>query len=122
MQLPVGVVVRVPAAGPLLCEPGVEPRRHQPVRALLALGGADGEVVRVLVLGVAGVALDPGPRDGMRGGGLGELLPELDVLDGAALSLPAARLPSPYPFAHTLHEVLRVRDEYDVGVLPLAAN
>src|SRR5213594_1951060 len=88
MQLPVGVVPGVRPAGPLLRQPRVEPGRHQTVGALLALGGPDGEVIRVLVLRVTGVALDPAPPHVVRGGRLDELLPQLHVLQRSALALP----------------------------------
>src|SRR5438477_169242 len=61
IQLLVGVVVRVPPAGALVCEPGVEPRRHQTVGAILPLRGAVREGVGVFVLRVPRVALDPAP-------------------------------------------------------------
>src|SRR3990172_8816151 len=122
MQLLVRIVVSKVSPGPLLPQPGVEPGRHEPVRALLTLRGADREVVRVLVLRVAGVALDPRPRDVVGRRGLNQLLPQLEVLDGAAFPLPAARLPAPHPLAHAIHEVLGVRDIDDAGVPPLAAD
>src|ERR1041384_2704048 len=122
MHLLVRVVIAVVSSRARLREPGVEPRGHETVGALLARGRADGEVVGILVLGVPGVPLDPAPGDLVRRGGLHELLPELDILERAALALPAARLPPRHPFAHPLHEVLRVGDVDDAGVAPLAAN
>src|SRR6059058_4964296 len=79
MQFLIGVVIGVLAAGPLLGQPRVEPRRDQPVGTFLALGGQHREVVRVLVLGVTRVPFDPAPADLMGGGGLDELLPQLLV-------------------------------------------
>src|SRR5256885_4744518 len=73
MQLLVGVVVRVPPAGALVCEPGVETRRHQAVGALLTLRGTGREGVGVFVLRVSGVALDPAPLDLVRRSGLDQL-------------------------------------------------
>src|SRR5437762_11940069 len=66
MQLLIGIVVTAAPAGALLGEPGVEPRRHQPVRALLTLRRAGGEAVGVFVLRVPRVALDPSPFDPVR--------------------------------------------------------
>src|SRR5713101_8124686 len=43
MQLPVGIVLLVLAAGPLLPEPGVEARWHEAIGSLLPLGGAGRE-------------------------------------------------------------------------------
>src|SRR5256886_10251444 len=76
IQLLVGVVVRVPRAGPLVCEPGVEPRRYQAVGALLTLRGAGREGVGVFVLRVSRAALDPAPLHGVRRRGLDPFLPE----------------------------------------------
>src|SRR5438552_6886517 len=70
MQLLIGIVVRVTPAGVLLGEPGVEPRRHQPVGAFLTLGGAGRECVGVFVLRVPRMALDPTPLDLVRRRGL----------------------------------------------------
>src|SRR5205823_9661927 len=97
IQLLVGVVVRVPPAGALVCQPGVEPRRHQAVGAVLTLRGAGRERVGVFVLRVPRVALDPTPLDLVRRRGLHQLLPELLILEHAALALPAAGLPARYP-------------------------
>src|SRR5437867_276411 len=76
-ELPVRIVIGVRPAGALLRQPHVEARGDEAVRALLALGGADREVVGVLVLGVSGMALDPLPGDRVRRRGLDQLLPEL---------------------------------------------
>src|SRR6266850_1829458 len=65
MQLLVGIVGRVLAAGALLIEPGVESRRHEPVGALLMLGGARRQEVSVLVFRVVRVAPDPAPLHGV---------------------------------------------------------
>src|SRR5689334_13032391 len=67
MQLLIGIVVGVPPARPPLCQPGIEARRQETVGALLALGGADREVVGVLVLGVVVVAAHPAPVDRVPG-------------------------------------------------------
>src|SRR2546422_8517675 len=88
MQLPIGVVIAGAPAGALLGEPGVELRRNQAVRTLLTLRGADRQVVGILVLRVAGVALDPPPRDLVRRGGLDQLLPQLLVLQRTAFAPP----------------------------------
>src|SRR5207249_2498274 len=98
-ELLLGSVVRVTPAGVLLGEPGVEPRRHQPVGAFLTLRGAGRERVGVFVLRVPRMALDPTPLDLVRRRGLHQLLPELLILEHAALALPAAGLPARYPLA-----------------------
>src|SRR6266545_4298349 len=122
MQLLIGIVARVLAAGVLLLEPGVEPRRHEAVGALLMLGGARRQEVGVLVLRVVGVAPDPAPFHGVRRGDLIELLPQLEVLDRAALAAPAASLPVLEPLLHALHQVLGVRHVAYARVLPLAPD
>src|SRR5437764_12982120 len=63
IQLLVGVVVRVPRAGPLVCEPGVAARRHQAVGAGLTLRGAAREGGGVFGLRVSRVARHPAPLD-----------------------------------------------------------
>src|SRR5438128_11274220 len=63
MQLLIGIVVPVTPAGTLLGEPGVEPRRHQPVGAFLTLRGAGRDRVGVFVLDVTRMGLDPTPPD-----------------------------------------------------------
>src|SRR5213075_1738007 len=68
---------------------------------------------------VVGVAPDPAPRHGVRRGDLIELLPQLEVLDRAALAAPAAGLPVLEPFLHALHQVLGVRHVAYARVLPL---
>src|SRR2546426_12831417 len=78
-------------AGALLLEPRVEAGGDESVGALLALGRADREMVGVLVLGVVAVAAHPAPLDGVAGRRLNQLLPQRQVLDGAALPPPAAR-------------------------------
>src|SRR5439155_270234 len=60
-DVPVGVVVGVPARRAVAREPGVEARREQAIRALLALCRPGREVVGVFVLRVARVAFDPAP-------------------------------------------------------------
>src|SRR5690348_7068992 len=116
-QLPIGIVVVIVPAGPRRRQPGVELRRHQTVRALLTLGGAHGEVVRVLVLRVARVPLDPAPRNVVRSRGLDELLPQLQVLERTAFAFPSSGFPSFHPLAHPLHEVLRVGHVRDPAAL-----
>src|SRR5256884_8197774 len=122
IQLLVGVVVPITPARPLVYEPGVEAGWYQAVGALLALRRAGGEGVGVFVLRVSRMALDPSPLDLVRRRGLDQLLPELLILEYAALALPAAGFPSGDPLAHAFDEVLRVRNVHDAGVLPLAAN
>src|SRR2546422_7060753 len=122
MQLLIRIVVGVAPPGPLLSEPGVEPRRYQPVGAVLTLRRARGEDVGVFVLGVPRMALDPAPRDLVRRRGLDQFLPELLILEHSALALPAACLPPRHPLAHSLDEVLRVGNGHDAGELPLATD
>src|SRR3989442_9737788 len=122
MQLLIGIVVPEAPPGALLGEPGVEPRRHQPVRAFLTLRGPGGEDVGVFVLPMPRMTLDPLPLDLVRGRGLDQFLPELLILEHSALALPATRFPPCHPLAHPLDEVLRVGNVHDAGVLPLAAD
>src|SRR3989440_7210287 len=122
MQLLVGVVVRVPPAGALVCEPGVETRRHQAVGALLTLRGTGREGVGVFVLRVSGVALDPAPLDLVRRRGLDQFLPQFLILEHAAFALPPPGFPPRHPLAHSFDEVLRVRNVHDAGVRPLTAD
>src|SRR6266545_1615407 len=89
---------------------------------LLALRGADRHVVGVLVLRVTGVAFNPRPMHVVRLGRLDELLPQLEVLDRAAFSSPAARLPVFYPLVHALDQVLGIGNVAHARVLPLAAD
>src|SRR2546425_9084633 len=93
MQLLVGIELHVFAARVLLREPGVEAGRNQAVGALLLLGGADREGVRVLVLDVLVVAADPAPFYRMRCGDLLQLLPQLRVLERTRPATPAPGLP-----------------------------
>src|SRR5256885_15442428 len=104
MQLLIGIVVRIAPAGALLGEPGVEPRRYQAVGAFLALRSLCGEAVRVLVLRVARVALDPSPRDVVRRRGLVQFIPQLLILDRSTLTLPASSFPPRDPLAHPFGE------------------
>src|SRR2546430_16497324 len=122
IQLLVGVVVPITPARPLVYEPGVEAGWYQAVGALLALRRAGRERVGVFVLRVSRMALDPAPLDFVRRRGLDQLLPELLILEHAALALPAAGLPARYPLAHPLDEVLGVGNVDDAGVLPLTAD
>src|SRR2546421_156681 len=122
MQVEIGIVVGVLPPRPPLCQPGIEAGRYEPVGALLALGGADGEVVGVLVLGVVVVAADPAPLDRVPGGRLHQLLPQRQILDRAALAAPAARHPAGNPVVHPLDQVLGIGHVGDAGVAPLAVQ
>src|SRR5438093_947820 len=122
MQLLIGIVIRVAPAGALLGEPGIEPRRYQPVRAFLTRRSAGREDVGVLVLRVPRVALDPSPLDLVRRRCLHQFLPELLILEHSTLALPTACFPPRHPLAHPLDEVLRVGNVHDAGVLPLTAD
>src|SRR3989454_187949 len=86
MDVPVGVVVGVPARRAVAREPGVEARCEQAVRALLALRRPGREVVGVFVLRMPRVALDPVPGHLVRRRRLHQLLPQLQVLERAALA------------------------------------
>src|SRR2546426_9170875 len=61
MHVPVGVVVGIPARRAVARQPGVEARREEAVRALLALRRPGREVVGVFVLRMTRVAFDPVP-------------------------------------------------------------
>src|SRR5437899_11386790 len=100
MQLLIGIVVRVAPAGALLGEPGVEPRRYQPVGAFLALRSLCGEAVRVLVRRVARVALDRSPRDVARRRRPCQFLPPRSIREHSALTVRAASCPPRYPLAN----------------------
>src|SRR5207249_2733114 len=119
MQLLIGIVVGVLPARPSLRQPRVEPGRHESVGTFLTLGGADREVVGVLVLGVVVVATHPPPLHGVSSGGLHQLLPQREVLYGAALAPPAARHPAGDPFVHPLDQVLGIGHVRDAGLAPL---
>src|SRR5947207_8462333 len=120
MQVEIGIVVGVVSPRPPLRQPGVEAGRDESVGALLALGGAHGEVVGVLVLGIVVVAADPAPLDGVPGGRLHQLLPQRQILDRAALAAPAARHPAGDPVVHPLDQVLGIGHVGDARVAPLA--
>src|SRR5438552_5392390 len=122
MQLLVGIVVSITPARPLVYEPGVEAGWHQAVGALLALRGAGGEGVRVFVLRVPRVALDPAPLDLVRRRGLDQFLPQVLILEHAALAFPASGFPPRHPLVHPFDEVPRVGNVHAAGVLPLAAD
>src|SRR5690606_25068498 len=83
------VDVQVPAPFALGLEPRLVARGDEPARVSLRLRRPDREVVRVLVLRVAGVSADPAPVDLVPAGRRDELPPEIDVLDLAALPAPA---------------------------------
>ena len=104
-----------PAPRPLPGQPLPEPGRHQIFRVVLLLGGLHGQVVRVLVSGVSGVSPHPDPLDSVSPGHLIELLPELQILDGPALALPAAGLPAPKPLGHPPRQVLGIGHEPHPG-------
>src|SRR3989440_714508 len=122
MQVEIGIVVGVLPPPPPRGQPGIEAGRYEPVGALLALGGAEGEVVGVLVLGVVVVAADPAPLDRVPGGRLHQLLPQRQILDRAALAAPAARHPAGNPVVHPLDQVLGIGHVGDAGVAPLAVQ
>src|SRR3989454_5277494 len=122
MDVPVGVVVGVPARRAVAREPGVEARCEQAVRALLALRRTGCEVVGVFVLRMPRVALDPVPGHLVRRRRLHQLLPQLQVLERAALALPATRLPSLHPLRHSLDHVGRVGHVQHPGTPPLPAD
>src|SRR5437773_1424602 len=108
MQLLVGIVGRVLAAGALLFEPRVEARGDETVGALLVLGGPGRQEVGVLVLGVVGVPPDPPPLHVVRPGSLLEFLPQLEALERAALAAPAAGRAAPHAPVPRPHPVLGV--------------
>src|SRR5881628_959237 len=122
MELLVGIEVEKLAAGALLREPGVEARRDQTVGALLPVGGAHGQHVRVFILDVLVVAAHPAPVHGVHGGDLRQLLPQVRVLERARLAAPATGCPATHPLVHAFDEILRVRHEAHVGMAPLAPH
>src|ERR1019366_3500072 len=70
-----------------------ESRGLQPGGMRLAGGGTSCEMIGVFVLRVAVVPAHPFPRHRVRLDGIDRLVPELEILDRAALSLPS--LPRP---------------------------
>src|SRR5262245_36022671 len=79
-------------------------------RRLAGAGG--GDAVAPLVLGVAGVAADPLPAHGVVAGDVGELLPELPILDRLARGRPPAlALPAAQPLGHAADDVLAVAQD-----------
>src|SRR5438874_9043021 len=107
MQLLIGIVIRVAPAGALLGDPGIEPRRYQPVRAFLTLRSAGREDVGVLVLRVPRVALDPSPPTLVRRRCLPRFLPGPLFPDHSPLPLPPASFPPGHPLPHPLAEFLQ---------------
>src|SRR3954468_4602860 len=120
IQLLVGIEGRVLAPRPLLREPRVEARGDETVGALLFLRRADGEEVGVLVFDVLVMTPHPAPVHGMMRRDLRERLPQLEVLECAGLAAPALRLPAGQPFVHPFDEILRIGDEADMCIAPLA--
>src|SRR5207244_10840501 len=102
MQLLVGIEVQVFAARPLLREPRIEAGWNQAVGALLLIGGADRERVRILVLDVLVVSADPAPIHRMRAIDLIEFLLQISVHESVCLVSPAERLPVLAPLATPL--------------------
>src|SRR5216110_600384 len=92
------------------------------LKTLMTLRRAGCEAVGVFVLRVPRVALDPSPFDPVRRRGLNQFLPELQILEHAALALPAPCFPPGHPLAHPLDEILGVGNVHDACVLPLAAD
>src|SRR5262249_36914564 len=122
MQLRVGIEGHKLAPRPLLREPGVEAGRNQAVGAQLLLGRADRDDVGVFVLHVLVVPAHPAPIHRMGARDLGQFLPQVDILQHAGLAAPAPRFPPREPLSHALDEILRVGDEPDVRVTPLAPH
>src|SRR5213075_164524 len=119
MQLLVGIEVHKLAARAQLREPGIEAGWDQAVGALLLVGGANRDDVRVFVFHMLVVPAHPAPIHRMGARDLGQLLPEIQVLERAGLPPPAACFPSRQPLGHPFDEILRVGHEPDVGVSPL---
>src|SRR5690606_33758894 len=109
------VDVQVPAPFALGLEPRLVARGDEPARVSLRLRRPDREVVRVLVLSVAGVSADPAPVDLVPAGRRDELPREFDVPDLAVLPASAPPDPGMDPLAHPPDQVLRVRGEDDAA-------
>src|SRR4029077_3340154 len=102
----VGIIIgELPALSPGL-EPRGETRLDRSGRRLLPLGCRHGEIVGVLVLRVPAMTPDPGPLNVVQSGRPDQCLPQLEVLDLAALPLPAARHPRWRPLAGALAQVI----------------
>src|SRR3989454_966186 len=79
-------------------------------------------MIGVLVLGVVVMTPNPTPPHVMRPDDLGELLPQLHVLEFPASALPSLLLPGRQPLGHALHQVFGVGDVPHARVCPLAAD
>src|SRR3546814_8923645 len=67
------------------------------------------ERVRALVLGMAGMALDPVPDDLVRRHRIGQALPEVDILDGLLRRrLPAVAPPAVDPPGDAVAQIVRI--------------
>src|SRR5574338_60752 len=122
IELRIGIVALVQPPTPLYLQPLHESGRLGTTGSALSLRRLDGKVVGVLVLRVPLVAPHPGELYVVIAGAPDEFLPELEILDGAALPAPAARLPAGRPFADTLHQVFGVRDNEHPEPLPLGGE
>src|SRR5688572_18871731 len=67
---------------------------------------------------MAGMAGNPAKNDGLAGHHLVEALQEVQVLERAALALPAITLPARDPLRATADQVLAVAEQQNAGVVP----
>src|SRR5690242_311903 len=68
------------------------------------------------------MAADPLPLHNVAAGFGDRRMPELEVLDLAALPLPTSCIPPMHPFGHPLHEILRIGREHDAESGSLTRN
>src|SRR5690349_5220461 len=93
------------ASRSLLADSSLQPRLHNPIAR---------ELIGALVLGMAGVALDPVPADLVRLQRGVETLPELDILHRLLVGgAPAVALPAVDPAGDALPDILAVGVEID---------
>src|SRR5262252_106974 len=77
-------------------------------------------MIRILVLGMAVMAAHPSPLHLVAGNRVDRRVPQLEVLDWAALPRPAAFRPAMDPRLHAVHEVSGVARKYHGELLSLS--
>src|SRR4029450_674362 len=103
----VWIIIEITPCCALLGKPTVESRFYHSGGGDLLSRSPHGQVIGILVLGVASMAPDPGQLDFVLGGGRHQGLPQLQVLDRPFLPFPPSCDPTRYPLAHSTHPILR---------------